>query len=182
MTPLDDAAAARLLAAIDACDPAYDEVFLEVSERIDSAKSAGKLDLAALINWKQGGQGKWVKSLLATAETDVRAVTRRAFGTEGGPSVLRVLGELDGFGSHGPMATVLMTAFNPVDWGVLDVRACEALPELGRPIGRQPASLQDPVHGGGGQPHSGGDRNRTQPLLPPQVHDLAHHRLWGSPG
>ena len=73
MTPLDDAAAARLLAAIDACDPTYDEVLLEVSERIASAKSAGKLDLAALINWKQGGQGKWAKSLLATAETDVRA-------------------------------------------------------------------------------------------------------------
>jgi hypothetical protein len=39
-----------------------------------------------------------------------------------------------------------------------------------------PAGDQDPVHRRGRQADPGGDRHRPQPLLPPQMHDLAHDR------
>jgi hypothetical protein len=137
---LSDADAERLLAAVDAYDTGdnrYDEVFTEIGQRITGAQEAGKLDLAALITWKRAGQGKWIKRLLATPEIRVREVTRKGFAAEGDGAVLRALRDLPGFASEGPIATVLMTAYNPREWGVLDSRACDALADLGRPVGNQ---------------------------------------------
>jgi hypothetical protein len=128
----------RLLDAIDAYNlnsSTYDEVFLAISDRINDDREAGKLDLAALILWKRSGQGSWVKDLLATPEGRVREVTREAFATAGDLPVLRALESLPGFKSHGPIATALMAAKDPYDWGVLDVRAINALASLGRSIG-----------------------------------------------
>jgi hypothetical protein len=44
-----------------------------------------------------------------------------------------------------------------------------------------PARDQHPVHRRGRPPDPGRDRNRTQPLLPPQVHDRADNRLRSPP-
>ncbi len=90
--------------------------------------------MAALITWKRSGQGSWVKKLLATPEPEVRAITRDAFAIIGDLPVLRTLAALPGFTSQGPIATALMAARDPYDWGILDVRATNALACLGRPI------------------------------------------------
>ena len=138
--PLDPENRRRLLAAVDAYDAnssVYDQVFAEIGQRIREANEAGKLDLAALIMWKRSGQGSWVKDLLATPEPEVRAITRDAFAIMGDLPVLRTLATLPGFTSQGPIATALMAARNPYDWGILDVRATNALACLGRPIGEK---------------------------------------------
>jgi hypothetical protein len=130
----------RLMAAIDAYDAGdnrYDEVFLEVRQRITTSGWAGKLDLAAIVLWKRSAQGSWVKDLLATPEAVVREITRAAFATSGDLPVLRALASLPGFAAQGPIATALMAAYNPYDWGVLDSRATKALADLDRPIGKQ---------------------------------------------
>jgi hypothetical protein len=44
-----------------------------------------------------------------------------------------------------------------------------------------PAADKDSVHRRGRQPDPAGDRHRPQPLLPAQVHDLAHDWLRRSP-
>ncbi len=51
--------------------------------------------------------------------------------------------------------------------------------EVGQPV--DPAADQHRVHRGGRQPQAVGDGHRAQPLLPPQVHDLAHHWRRGAP-
>jgi hypothetical protein len=138
--PLSDADAERLLAAIDAYDAddnRYDEVFTEIGQRITDSQEAGKLDLAALITWKRSAQGAWVKSLLATPETLVRSVTRKAFAADGDLAVLQTLAALPGFAVQGPIATALMAAYDPREWAVLDSRATTALADLGRPVGNQ---------------------------------------------
>jgi len=130
----------RVLAAIDAYDATgsfYDQVFAEIGQRIRDADEAGILDLAALILWKRSGQGSWVKDLLSTPEREVRAITREAFAVSGDASVLGTLAALPGFKSEGPIATALMAARDPHDWGVLDVRATNALRSVGRPIGNK---------------------------------------------
>src|SRR5688572_28437243 len=51
--------------------------------------------------------------------------------------------------------------------------------DVGEPV--YPAAHQHRVHRGGGHTHPVGDGHRAQPLLPPQVHDLAHDWLRGAP-
>jgi hypothetical protein len=51
--------------------------------------------------------------------------------------------------------------------------------DVGEPV--EPAADQHRVHRGRGQPESVGDLDRAQPLLPAQVHDLAHDRPRGAP-
>lgn len=93
--------------------------------------------MAALITWKRAGQGAWVKPLLATPEEQVRAVTRTAFVADGDRAVLQALADLPGFKQQAAMATALMAAYDPQEWGVLDSRACITLADLGRPVGNQ---------------------------------------------
>jgi hypothetical protein len=135
--PLSETDEQRLLAAIDeydADDNRYDEVFLEIGERLRAAQEAGKLDLAGLVTWKRSGQGAWVKPLLAMPETTVRATTRQAFAATGDLAVLAALRPLPGFGKQEAMATALMAAYDPREWAVLDRRARQALAALGRPV------------------------------------------------
>ena len=48
--------------------------------------------------------------------------------------------------------------------------------DVGKPV--EPATDQDRVHGRGRHVESVGDLDRSEPLLPAQVHDLADHWCW----
>lgn len=59
--------------------PAYDEVLVEVSERVAASGSLGKSDIGALVLWKRiQANTRWAVRLMGMPDTEVRAVTRRA--------------------------------------------------------------------------------------------------------
>lgn len=59
--------------------PAYDEVLLEVSERIRSSGNIGKADIGALLFWKRlRADTRWVRDLMVMADSEVRCVTSGA--------------------------------------------------------------------------------------------------------
>ncbi|GAW47897.1 uncharacterized protein PD653_1204 [Nocardioides sp. PD653] len=67
--------------------------------------------------------------------------------------------------------TLVLVASDRLTGGTVDV---------GEPI--EPAPPKDCVHGRGLHPEPIGDLDRTQALLPPQVHDLSHHGGRGPVG
>jgi hypothetical protein len=128
-----------LLAAIDDYDEKhhhYDDVFREVQDRIAQHGEAGKLDLAALTLWKRSAQGAWVSSLLHTDEKSVREATRRAFEASDDLQALGALAVLPGFASQAAMATAVLAAHCPREYGVMDRHALKALTAYGRDVGR----------------------------------------------
>ena len=131
---------ARLLEAIEVYDrdtgPLYDEVFLEVHDRIAETGSAGKLDIAALAVWKRSAQNAWVTGLLSLPETHVRATTAAAFAAQDDLGALRALGVLPGYAAQGPLATAILTAYDPNRYAVMDDRALLALERLGISVSR----------------------------------------------
>ncbi len=130
----------RLLAAVDSYDrdpgPVYDEVFLEVHDRIVRTGSAGKVDIAALAVWKRSAQGAWISGLLNLPETHVRATTAAAFAAPDDESALKALSGLPGYATQGPLATALLTAYDPSRYAVMDDRALIGLERLGIPVDR----------------------------------------------
>jgi hypothetical protein len=128
----------RLLAAMDEYGPYYDEVFWEVGSRIREHGEAGKLDLAALICWKRSGQGNWVRELLAQPDGDVRRNTRAALVAGlNDQERLDALAHLPGFKGKAAMATVLLSCYDPHEFGVFGRRAILGLTKVGRPIVRE---------------------------------------------
>jgi len=132
--------AKRLLEAIDVYDrdpgPLYDEVFLEVHDRIIESGSAGKIDIAALAVWKRSAQGAWITGLLSRPEAQVRTSTAAAFAAPDDISALRALSGLPGYAAQGALATTLLTAYDPNRYAVMDDRALLALDRLGTPVSR----------------------------------------------
>jgi hypothetical protein len=130
----------RLSAAIDAYDEqggkVYDEVFVEVQKRIAASGCAGKLDIAAITVWKRSAQGsRWIGRLMSESEGRVREVTRAAFAAKGDGAALNALAVLPGYESQGPLATALLSAYRPADFGVMDRRARAGLKSLDRGVG-----------------------------------------------
>lgn len=57
----------------------YDEVLIEVSDRIRSSGSIGKADIGALLFLKRlRADTRWVRDLMVMADSEVRDTTRRA--------------------------------------------------------------------------------------------------------
>lgn len=128
----------RLLQAIAEYDrsfPVYDEVFAEVHQRITASGDAGKTDIAVIGFWKRSAQGRWVGELLNVPERDVRAATRAGFAADSDGEALKALAVLPGFASQEAIPTTLLTAFDPVGYGVMDRRARKALDDLGFGVG-----------------------------------------------
>ena len=126
----------RLLEAIDAYDgETYDEVFREVHDRIASSGSAGKMDIAAITFWKRSGQGAWIKDLLNVPEETVRTTTAAAFAAADDGAALDALAVLPGFHRKEAIATALLSAADPQNFGVMDRRTLQALAALGRGVG-----------------------------------------------
>lgn len=62
-----------------AVSAAYDEVLVDVSERVSASGSIGKSDIGALVLWERiQANTKWAASLTSMPDTEVRAVTRQA--------------------------------------------------------------------------------------------------------
>lgn len=56
----------------------YDEVLIEVSDRIRSSGSIGKADIGALLFWKRlRADTRWARDLMVMADSEVRDTTRR---------------------------------------------------------------------------------------------------------
>ena len=133
---ISDEDADRLLRAIETYDrdSAYDEVFTEVHTRIAKAGSAGKIDVAALAVWKRSAHGAWTADLMSKPESHVRAATEAAFAAADDRTALRALAAVPGYKAQGPLATALLTAYDPNKYAVMDVRALLALDRLGTPV------------------------------------------------
>jgi hypothetical protein len=123
-----------LLDAMDQYSQSYDEVFIEVGERLREYGEAGKLDLAALICWKRSGQGKWVSELMELQDAEVRAATRKALVASTDQDRLDALAVLPGFRQKYAIATAVLAAYDPENFAVLDRRALKALERLGCPV------------------------------------------------
>ncbi len=127
---------AILAEALSRYDPTghYDDVFHEVSNRAQRDRELGKADLCTLICWKRSARGSFVTSLLEQPDEKVRAVTRATFAARSDEDCLVALAELPGFKGRGPLATVVLCAFDPMNFGVMDDRSDRGLTLLGQPI------------------------------------------------
>ena len=75
--------------------------------------------------------------LLRTPEAEVRAATGSAFGAIGDDArALGALSALPGFKTMAALATVVLSAFDPVELGVMDDRAFTGLEIIGLSIER----------------------------------------------
>lgn len=108
----------------------YDDVFYEVHERLQAAGSATKLDLAALIAWKHVQNAPWMQTLLNVPGSRVSAVTSTAFAESSDDRRIRALRPLPGFGSGGAYTSVLLAAWEPDAYGVLDKGALTIYPRV----------------------------------------------------
>lgn len=121
--------------------PAYDEVFLEVSERIRSSGHIGKADIGALVFWKRlRADTRWVRDLMVMADSEVRGETSKAVAAVndlslGGPAAATqgrsALSALPGFVRGDALASALLTAAAPDRMAVYDRRAQAGLAKLG---------------------------------------------------
>ncbi len=121
--------------------PAYDQVLEQVSARVDTFGSLGKLDLGALTAWKRlRANTSWMAKLMALPDDDVRAHTGRAVTAardesisvpEAASAARSALTPLPGFG-HGPaLASAVCFAAAPHRLAVYDSRAHRGLSRLG---------------------------------------------------
>lgn len=114
----------ELLRACDDYPAHYDDVLDDVHERLHSNGHASKLDLAALIGWKHVNNAKWMQTMLLLPPDTVEAATAAAFepGLTDGERIA-ALASIPGYGRGGAFTSVLLTAWDPAQFGVYDRRA-----------------------------------------------------------
>lgn len=111
----------RLAAALARYPAFYDDVLHAVHLRLAAQGAAAKIDLAALIAWKHVRNAPWMKKLLELPEAEVWNGTAQAFAAElSDENRIAALDFLPGFGGRGAFASVLLTAWDPSRFGVLD--------------------------------------------------------------
>jgi hypothetical protein len=120
---------------------AYDEVLLEVSERIRTSSNIGKADIGALLFWKRlRADTRWVRELMVMADSEVRGITAGAFAAVNDTSLgvpaaaaqgRSALAALPGFVRGDALASALLTAAAPERMAVYDRRAQAGLAKLG---------------------------------------------------
>jgi hypothetical protein len=117
-------------------NPYYDEIFHQAHERIAATGEAGKGLIAMVAFWKRSAQGgRWITPLLSLPDSEVREHTRAAFGSTDDREALRHLANLPGFRRQEALATALLTAANPDDYGIMDRWALATLDRLGLGVG-----------------------------------------------
>ncbi|MFB7345537.1 hypothetical protein ACFCZ6_36410 [Streptomyces hydrogenans] len=124
-----------------ATSPNYDEVLWEISQRAEVSGSLGKVDIGALLVWKRlSARTRWAAALMALPDTQVRAVTGKAWAAVRDASVPRGLAaqagraalvSLPGFHKGDALASAVLTAAAPLRMAVYDSRAQRALGSLG---------------------------------------------------
>jgi hypothetical protein len=122
------------MATVRKFSPSYDDVLREVSSRINTSGSVGKLDIAALAFWKRVRTSSWAESFLTLAEARIRKVTAPAVVAAREPDIIaaclqarELLRELPGFGTGSAMASVVLTAIRPSGLAVYDRNANDGL-------------------------------------------------------
>lgn len=144
-------AVAQLITARRAYDESvtknYDEVFVETSERVRANRSVGKSDIGALLFWKRlRADTTWVTELHLMPDSEVRAVTHRAFeevskepdAVEAARRGRSELSALPGFSKGDALASAVLCAVAPERLAVYDRRAHAALAALGSDVGHKP--------------------------------------------
>lgn len=121
--------------------PAYDEVLIEVSERVRVSGSVGKADIGALLFWKRlRADTRWVRDLMAMSDAEVRLATTKAVAAANDTSLdvpaaasrgRAALSALPGFARGDALASALLTAAAPERMAVYDRRAQKGLETLG---------------------------------------------------
>jgi hypothetical protein len=120
---------AALTGALMTYPPTWDEVFNEVRSRLVVHGAASKLDLAALVTWKHIQNAPWMTNLLQMPDVAVRAASAAAFApTLADQQRVDALASLPGFGAGGEFTSVLLAAWNPIEYGVYDTRVQTAKP------------------------------------------------------
>ncbi|MGO9163034.1 MAG: hypothetical protein ACLP7J_20470 [Streptosporangiaceae bacterium] len=107
----------------------YDEPLAEVISRVRVNGCMTKLDLLAMITWKRiRTAAPWVYDLLTTQDAKVRDCTEAAF-QPGLSDQQRIdaLKDIPGCRGGASMATVALCAYDPVEFGIMDDRALDAL-------------------------------------------------------
>lgn len=122
---LQPGAVPRLQSAYFEYPPSYDDALKEVRARIVSHGAATKMDLAALVAWKNLGRGnRFIGQLNRKNAVVVRNATAAAF-EPGKTDAQRIsaLHVVPGFKSGRAVCSVLFTAWDPENFGVYDRRA-----------------------------------------------------------
>lgn len=117
--------------------PHYDEVLQEVTDRVATSGSIGKVDIGALVMWKRiNATTPWARDLGALAEAEVRRITEAAVAAardesltpaDGATAARRALATLPGCRSGDALASALLTAAAPARMAVYDRRARQGL-------------------------------------------------------
>jgi hypothetical protein len=120
---------------------AYDEVLIEVSDRVRDSASIGKADIGALLFWKRlRADTRWVRELMVMSDKEVRQITTNAVTAVNDTSLnvpaaaaqgRAALSTLPGFGRGDALASALLTAAAPERMAVYDRRAQKGLEKLG---------------------------------------------------
>lgn len=127
---------------------AYDEVLLDVVDRVAATGSLGKSDIGALLLWKRlRADTPWAADLLTLPDSDVRTVTARAVDAVRDQSLSSVeaarlgrssLSPLPGFRVGDALASALLFAAAPDRMAIYDKRAHHGLTILQRTLTNTP--------------------------------------------
>lgn len=127
---------------------AYDEVLLEVAERVRSSGSIGKSDIGALLLWKRlRADTPWARWLMSVPDVEVRATTAQVVGAVRDPRVStpaaaregrRLLTSLPGFTTGDALASAVLVAAAPRRMAVYDRRSHRGLELLGETLSSSP--------------------------------------------
>ncbi|MDQ7802668.1 hypothetical protein Q5425_02920 [Amycolatopsis sp. A133] len=120
---------------------AYEEVLLEVAERVRAEGSIGKSDIGALLLWKRlRADTPWARRLMSMPDLEVRATTARVVDAVHNPHAStpaaaregrRLLTSLPGFTTGDALASAVLVAAAPHRMAVYDKRAHRGLELLG---------------------------------------------------
>ena len=104
----------------------YDDVLNAVHARLLTQRAATKLDLAALITWKHINNAPWMTELLEMPDVRVQEITAAAMVPDlKDDERVAALDGLPGFGAGAAFTSVLLTAWNPSQFGVYDQRVAK---------------------------------------------------------
>lgn len=128
--------------------PVYDEVLVDVANRIKATASIGKADIGALLFWKRlRANTPWVSELMTMGDVEVRAVTAKAVSAvndkllpvpQAASDGRRALAELPGFKTGDALASALLLAAAPERMAVYDRRARAGLEAIGLTLSAKP--------------------------------------------
>lgn len=119
----------------------YDEILNQVGEEIRLRKYLTKIDISALAAWKRLDLStKWMMNLQSMSDAVIKNLSRCIFESDLGKSdrILRTAASgIPGFGGTFAVASTVLTAFDPLNFGITDRRSRESLRHLGCSCGNQ---------------------------------------------